>query len=264
MIQQKKNILWFKLNGISRFALIHCLSGTLPLYIVNEYPKSGGSWLGQMISEAIGVPFPRNRLPMLRSSIMHGHYIWPGNMKNVIILWRDGRDVLVSQYYHNLFYNDKGNAYGVNITRNNVSFTDYDDILKNLPEFIEYTYKQKTNPRFSWTDFYKVWGNRSGVIHTKYEDLRMETASELQRIMQELSKKNLPLDQAKDIADKFSFEKQSGRKPGQENTKSFMRKGVVGDWKNCFTPESKRLFAQYAGDALIGLGYEKDHSWADI
>ena len=41
------------------------------MYVVNEYPKSGGSWVAEMLSEALGVPFPRNRLPMLRSSILH-------------------------------------------------------------------------------------------------------------------------------------------------------------------------------------------------
>lgn len=220
--------------------------------------------MGQMIADAFELPFPRNRLPMLRSSIMHGHYIWPGNMKNVAVLWRDGRDVLVSQYYHSLFYNDKGNKRGVKITRRSVPFTDYEDIFKNLPEFIEYTYKQKGNLGFSWADFYNVWGNRSNVIHVKYEKLRAETAGELKRIIFTLSEKKLSSERATEIADNFSFEKQSGRKPGQENLKSFMRKGVVGDWKNYFSPDAKQLFDKYAGEALIGLGYEKDHSWINI
>jgi hypothetical protein len=264
VIQQQNNFLWGKLNGLSRFLLNHTVSGFLPLYIVNEYPKSGGSWLGQMLSEALQVPFPRNRLPMLRSSIMHGHYIWPGNMKNIVILWRDGRDVLVSQYYHSLFYNEKGNQRGVEITRHSVSFTDYEDICNNLPEFIEYTYKQKGNLGFSWADFYMVWGNRENVIHVQYENLRTDPAKELQRIVFALTTKKISHERATEIADKFSFEKQSGRKPGQENTKSFMRKGIVGDWINHFSPNAKKLFNEYAGNALIGLGYEKDHSWINL
>jgi hypothetical protein len=40
--------------------------------------------------------------------------------------------------------------------------------------------------------------------------------------------------------------------------KSLMRKGVVDDWKNHFTYETRRLFNEYVGSALIKLGYEKN------
>lgn len=73
MIKQMDNVLWFKLNGIIRYLLMHTATRIFPLYMVNEYPKSGGSWVGEMLGDAFGVPFPRNRLPILRSSIMHGH-----------------------------------------------------------------------------------------------------------------------------------------------------------------------------------------------
>jgi hypothetical protein len=106
-----------------------------------------------------------------------------------------------------------------------------------------------------------MFGGGRNVVHVKYEDLRFDTISELERIVYELSNKNIDGNEALRIVDQFSFEKQSGRKPGQESTSSFMRKGIVGDWKNYFTLEAKKKFDYYAGDALIGLGYEKDHSW---
>ncbi len=263
MIFQNNSFIWFKFNAASRLALIHCFSGFFPLYIINEYPKSGGTWLGQMLADAMDVPFPRNRLPILRSSILHGHYLWSGFMKNVVIIWRDGRDVLISQYYHSLFKNEKGNARLVDITRNKLKFSDYNDIRNNLVDFIEYTYINKKHPNFSWADFANVWAERQDAAHVRYEDLRQNPGSELKRVVKIISNKDIDLSSAQQIAEKYSFEKQSGRKPGQENTGSFMRKGIIGDWKNHFTPEAKRLFDKYAGDALIKLGYEKDHSWAD-
>lgn len=39
------------------------------------------------------------------------------------------------------------------------------------------------------------------------------------------------------------------------------RKGVIGDWKNHFTEEHKRLFKETAGEALIKMGYEKGYDW---
>jgi hypothetical protein len=80
-------------NALLRIGMVHMLSGAIPLYIVNEYPKSGGTWVGQMLGRALRVPFPRNRFPVLRPSIMHGHYLRPWGMKNVVVVWRDGRDV---------------------------------------------------------------------------------------------------------------------------------------------------------------------------
>ncbi len=232
MIQQQNNIVWFKINGLARLFWVHCLSGVLPLYIVNEYPKCGGSWLGQMLSEALEVPFPRNRLPMLCSSIMHGHYIRPGFMKNVIVMWRDGRDVIISQYYQSLFKNDRGNQRLVDDTRKNLKFSNYEDIKNNLLDFIKYVYSRKAYPKFSWSDFYQVWGQRNNVIHVKYEDSRHNAVFELQRIVTALTNKPFDINQANIIADKYSFEQQAGRVPGLEDKSSFLRKGIVGDWKN--------------------------------
>lgn len=39
------------------------------------------------------------------------------------------------------------------------------------------------------------------------------------------------------------------------------RKGQIGDWKNHFTEEHKRLFKETAGEALIKMGYEKGTDW---
>ena len=63
MLKQKNNAIWFKLNGLLRYVLMHTLTTYFPLYVVNEYPKSGGTWVGQMLSDALDIPFPRNRLP---------------------------------------------------------------------------------------------------------------------------------------------------------------------------------------------------------
>ena len=123
--------------------MVHMLSGAIPLYIVNEYPKSGGTWVGQMLGRALRVPFPRNRFPVLRPSIMHGHYLRPWGMKNVVVVWRDGRDVMVSWYHQNLFSHEWRNDLQVERARREFSFRNYDDIYKNLPEFIEWAFTQK-------------------------------------------------------------------------------------------------------------------------
>jgi hypothetical protein len=59
-----------------------------------------------------------------------------------------------------------------------------------------------------------------------------------------------------------SFEKLSkGRVRGQEDTSSFYRKGVAGDWNNYFTERDKEIYKEEAGELLIRLGYERDLNW---
>lgn len=258
-----QSLLWYKTNGLLRYSLAHTATQIFPLYIVNEYPKSGGSWVGEMLADALGVPFPRNRLPMFRSSILHGHMMHSWNMHNVLLVWRDGRDVLISQYYHSLFENDRGNARLVAQCRADLGFADYEDITANLIPFMEYVYERKRHPRMSWADFVNKWADCGRCVHVRYEDLRADTVGELRRILQELTNRSRDDTDLAAIVDKFSFEKMSGRKVGQSDSRSFMRKGVVGDWKNYFDREAKKRFCGYAGDALIKLGYEADHSWVD-
>jgi len=260
MIEQQNNMLWFKFNGFLRYILCHLATNIMPLYVVNEYPKSGGSWVAGMLSDALGVPFPRNRLPMMCSSILHGHMMHSWNMHNVLIVWRDGRDVLISQYFHSLFENDRGNKLLVAQTRSDLNFSNYEDVESNLVSFMKYVYEEKRHPRMSWVDFVNKWDRFERGTHVRYEDLRIRPVDELQRIANQFE---CALDRGRltEIVEKYSFEKMSGRKVGESNKRSFLRKGVVGDWKNYFNRDAREYFCAYAGDALIKLGYEPDTTW---
>jgi hypothetical protein len=264
MINQRDNFFWFKLNGLLRYALAHTATRFFPLYIVNEHPKSGGSWVGDMLSDALGVPFPRNRLPIFGSSILHGHMMHSWNMNNVLIVWRDGRDVLISQYYDSLFENDRGNARLVRQCRADLDFNDYDDIVKNLPAFMEYVYERRRHPKMSWTEFGNRWADCERCVHVKYESLRVNPVEELSRIATELSGQPIPLNTISAIVGKHSFQRLAGRNPGEQNKKSFLRKGIVGDWKNYFNEASKRKFDGYTGALLIKLGYEPNNDWVSM
>ncbi len=258
---EKNSLIWYKFNGSLRYILVHTVTNIFPLYVLNEYPKSGGSWIGEMLSEALDIPFPRNRLPLFGSSILHGHMMHKWNMNNVLIVWRDGRDVLISQYYHSLFKNEKGNARLVEQCRADLQFDDYDDIENNLLSFMKYVYERSKHPRFTWTDFVNNWYGNKNCINIKYEDMRFEPEKELLRVIRQLSGHEISVEKIIEIVEKHSFKKMTGRDPGEESANSFMRKGVVGDWKNYFNSEAKVQFNKYAGDALIKLGYEKDKQW---
>jgi len=251
-----------KENELIRAGMVHLLSGAVPFYVVNEFPKSGGTWVGQMLGRALGVPFPRNRFPVLRPSIMHGHYLRPQGIKNAVVVWRDGRDVMVS-WYHQQLIPHEWNELQVARSRRELPLGDYDDVYGNLPAFIEYAFTRPHSPNFSWADFVRRWYGRKGAVHVRYEDLRRDAAGELRGIVSELTGEELGSERAAEIGAEFSFERQSGRRSGEEDKKSFLRKGVVGDWRQQFSPEARRVFDRYAGEELVLLGYEHDRGWVE-
>lgn len=58
-----------------------------------------------------------------------------------------------------------------------------------------------------------------------------------------------------------SFEQASGRKPGEEDIRNHLRKGVAGDWENHFTQNVKEAFKKKYAKLLIETGYEMDDTW---
>ena len=262
MIQQRNNVLWHKLNGGLRLALVKGLANSwTDNIIVNEYPKSGGSWPAQMIAEATNLPFPNNRLPTWRSSILHGHYNAKVNIPKRMVVWRDGRDVMVSWYYHLVVGHEYTNPAAMHTVRKQAGITDPENLEESFPLALIYFLKGPRYPRFTWASFVDKWADEPNAVNVKYEDLKTDAQGELKRIVHELTGEVLEDLRTKEIVDKFSFKKQTGRAPGAENKKKYMRKGIVGDWKNHFSPASRAMFDEFAGKQLIKLGYETDNSW---
>lgn len=261
MINEIDSKLWFKLNGAMRSFLAHGgLLNLVQYYVVTEYPKSGGTWLSQMISTALDVPFPRNRLPLLKTCLLHGHFRSNWNIRQPVIMWRDGRDVMVSHYHHVINLSGKSDSYKGN-ARRLLGFSDPADVENNLPKFMDFMFTSSNNSHFTWSEFVDYWHGTKGAVETKYELLHADTLGELKRILQCLTPREYDLDNLNEIVENFSFQKQSGRAAGEENEGKFLRKGVVGDWRNNFSNESSEVFDYYAGQQLVKLGYEEDRNW---
>lgn len=250
-------------RALKRLAMWHGLSGRLPIYLVPEFPKSGGTWFSQMLSDCMDLPFPRNtNAAKIQKCVLSGHHMYSPHFKNVVVVIRDGRDAMVSMYYYMLFKNEINRQFGVDLHRKHLRFEDYDDIQTNLPRFIEYIFQTYAKKRFhfSWSEFIDSWLDHDVPV-VKYEDLLTQPVDELVRVTRRLTGTAVTQEKAQEIVDKYSFKKMSGRKQGQEDKKSFVRKGIAGDWKNNFTAEACRVFDQFGGNQLIKAGYEPDHDW---
>ena len=72
----------------------------------------------------------------------------------------------------------------------------------------------------------------------------------------------IPSDLVQRIVERRTFEQLTGRKRGQENRNSHLRKGVPGDWKNHLTDTHIAAFKRQYNDLVLKLGYETDPDWA--
>lgn len=246
-----------RIESVYRKALLHYLHSRLSLILVTEYPKSGASWLCQMLAQQTGYDFPRQRFPRLTPSVMHGHYLKKSVSGPTVVFWRDPRDIMVSWYYHSLFKSDKNNHDLVDHVCSELSFSDVNDIKANLPGFIEYSFERSSSPKFNLNQFIDTWHGRQDVVHSSYEKLQNDTLSEFRRVCDQLGLDHSDDEKINRNVNDHSFQSQSSRKPGDENTSSYLRKGIVGDWVNCFSDEAIREMNLRMGDRLSLLGYEQ-------
>lgn len=266
-----------KIEQLLRLFYINSITLYNDSILLVEYPKSGGTWLGQLISNYLKIPFPRNRFPILKRSFFHSHYLPKYNIpknKKIVYLVRDGRDVLVSLYYHQLLWNEKNqlSPKDVKYHRSKVPFNDYENVKDNMSAFIKYTFEEKPSKwqhftyMGNWYEYNTLWlqeiKKRDNIYLIKYEDL-LENPFETTKKMLHNFFGEKEVDEAylEEIISNFSFENQSKRKHGEENKNSFLRKGIQGDWKNYFNESDKQLFKKYTHNLLIDLNYENDNNW---
>lgn len=177
-----------------------------------------------------------------------------------ICIVRDGRDVLVSRAFH--LYNNPDSH------RLFERFPDLDKLrqrfvadpwfFKNNPEHL---LRNETMVRESarWWQEHLESDRKSQenfpdlpVCNVKYEDLHADVESERGKLFEFLG------------VNPDSAAKIEGRlKPGfvEERPDQFLRKGVVGDWKNYFTDNSRAWFNDVAGEELQRQGYVTGADW---
>ena len=159
-----------------------------------------------------------------------------------IVTVRDPRDCLISAYWY---------------VRRLPAHWDYQKASTlSLTEYI--TDKLESG---EFKDLFVAWlenwlNNRDeNSILVRYEDLLKNTSGELRRVFDFLGF-DVSDDQVVHLIKKQSFERKAKRKRGQENTKSFLRKGISGEWQEVFTEDQKRMAAEQGKEVLHRLAYD--------
>ena len=187
----------------------------------------------------------------------------------VIHIIRDGRDQAVSMLHH--VWNRSMDQGGVQTLKPG-EFERREAYRKDPEKLLQTGEGVFTEERLRGAA--RSWNSRVGktaedgpallgpnYTEVRYEDLLERPHEEVRRLAGFLGAdtREKAVRQAVDAA---SFEKLSrGRERGQEDTSSFYRKGVAGDWRNYFTARDKEIYKQEAGELLIRLGYERDLHW---
>ncbi|XP_074606272.1 LOW QUALITY PROTEIN: amine sulfotransferase-like [Acropora palmata] len=247
---------------------------------VVSYPKSGTTWTqeivwqihneGKVSKENIGrrVPFlefPTVEYttkpdfeslpsPRLIKSHLTADTIPKGSDKSspckYIYVYRNPKDVSVS-----FFFFLKGMA-GVETNKENA--------FSGPWEFFVDLFIEGDVPYSKWNDHVLSWWKHRedpNVLFLKYEDMLKDLPSHVRRIADFLQK-TLSDEIIDRIAEQCTF-KEMMRYPktfkiteGDDEIGLILRKGVVGDWKNYFTPEMNERFEKEVLAKLKGTGLE--------
>jgi len=116
-----------------------------------------------------------------------------------------------------------------------------------------------------WNDHVLGWWEHRddpNILFLKFEELKKDLPSHVRMIAEFLNK---PLSEELNnrIADQCTFQgmtkNEAGYKmPEDKDSLCLLRKGVVGDWKNYFTPEQNERFEKEVMEKLKGSGLEFD------
>jgi len=176
----------------------------------------------------------------------------------IIHIVRDPRDVAVSAMFHSYrnFSEKREKNWITNFVESALA-GDSGNILE----------KQAVSAYFK--NHARAWNRIASIFHTtgkelyadnyllvRYEDLLEQPMAQVGQLF---SFSGLPHgeDLVAKIVDKASFKNLSqGRKAGEQDSASFYRKGVSGDWKNYLTPEASRKVFKDAWELMQQFGYE--------
>ena len=248
------------------------------MYVVG-YPKSGNTWLCFLLAYCLNSEYDDLDAPGIHPTDEYQRRYVKGGFDRisyqtqigkilkthrqdleeislndpVIYLTRDGRDVMVSYYFFKNTYFYAGNlpplkrllfqARGL-LNKNPKHQLGVQDFSCFLHQYTE-----------EWVAHISTWLKRKPAAVIRYEDLKDNPQITLSQLFAQLDVQVSPkiIEEALHI---FDFQQLSQRKEGEEDRKSFFRKGIVGDWQNHFSSQDLEFFNQKAGTVMSQLGYD--------
>ena len=210
---------------------------------INEYPKSGGTWLSNLIADSVEYDFRDNKLPKLGNSVIKHHRMRDFNRE--VVMFRDPRSVAISFYHHcSSIFGDK-NGFNYKLVSLMQQTMDACNGKHDRIPFFERMIYSPIYPRFKIEEFYCKKKNAN--IKVFYEDLRVRTDEVLAETLEKLS---LPIvdSRMKNAIHKNSLALSKTSTKGN----TFVRKGKVDSWKDELSSKEKYYLNSHLSE-IIGL-----------
>jgi hypothetical protein len=222
---------------------------SIDYFLSKEVAKTGKSIVG-------------DKSPQHTGCLDEIHEIYPD--AKIIHIVRDGRDVAVSAMHHwwRLAKDREGGVF--ELTPEELEIRDA--YLQDREKFLASGRSIFTEERLG--QLARRWSYRVGKAHRdgtalygeryleiRYEDLLGDAPVTLWRVLELLGARGDD-GAIKRCIQAGSFERVSSRRRGEEDSRSFFRKGVAGDWRDVFTQRDLEIYAEFAGERLAEMGYE--------
>jgi Sulfotransferase domain len=252
------------------------IRGERLVVVLGSAHRVGSTWLTQMLEDLVGFEyeFEYRRVPKacrgfsttialeapetrrfleqargFRFFKTHSELDWdriPPHVKFVSV-YRDPRDMLVSTTFHMSAMSGEEGGFPPELSALPVR-----DQLLHLME-VEY-----------FLALLEHWFRHDDVCKVGYEELRADSVPVVRRVVDHLGL-DVSDERIRQTVGWHDFERRSGRRPGEADANSGMRKGVVGDWRSHFDDECRERFKQAHGGRwnrlLVDMGYEQSPDW---
>lgn len=166
-----------------------------------------------------------------------------------LFIYRDPRDQLISSIF-----------YAVDIHKQHAQHEYYSSIT--MDDRIKTAIRGRDVPGLEFLPSIRVqydrilgWLTNPNMLSFRFEDLINNPRPQLERLLDFLEIKNLPIQMDRDKAIDIILE---AIQPEKSPT---FRKGKTGGWQDHFSDEHIQIFKEISGDLLIELGYESNNDW---
>jgi len=229
------------------------------IILINEYPKSGATWLKLMLADLLYLKPWTQQEPTFQNCIMQGHYLRKIGGTSTVIMYRDPRDVMVS-YYHHMFGNNEFQSESkLNYYKSHFSFNPKMNLSERLDVFTEVMLTRPPTTSFTWTEFAKYWSGQDNDIVIRYEDLWDDPEAVLTDLITCLGYTGIDSSLISNVVTSHSIanmrdklNKSTGVSSGKE---SFSRKGGYGGWTNYLSTSAAAKIMDATSPYSDRLGY---------